>query len=108
MCIRDRVVKAAQVHFAEGMQQTKFDLYLSNIQRGVVQSFEIIRKFLVQHMKDSGRTTDVAASMGRTANIEQDVLNGEYRFFAQASSDSLTPAARLSRMQAVAEIVTAY
>jgi hypothetical protein len=103
-----KVRKAAEIHFAEGMQQTKFDLYLSNIQRGVVQSFEIMRKFLVQHMKDSGRTEDTATAMGRTANIEQQVLEGEYRFFAQASSDSLTPAARLARMQAVAEIVTAY
>ncbi len=100
-----RVRKAAEVHFAEGMQQTKFDLFLSNIQRGVVKAFEITRRLLLQHMDDQG---DTAYSMGQSVNVQPQVLEGDYRFFAQAASDSLTPAARLARQQAISEIVNAY
>lgn len=103
-----KVRKAAEVHFAEGMQQTKFDLFLSNIQRGVVGVFEKLRLQLAQHMEQSQSDFEEAYFGGTSVEIDRDTLSGNYRVFAQAASDSLTPAARLAKQQAVAEIVNAY
>lgn len=100
-----KVRKAAEVHFAEGMQQTKFDLYLSSIQEGVVETFEIMRALLRQHVDSEG---DRAYANGQQAETTPDQLSKDVRFFAMAASDSLTPAARLSRMEGIAKIVMSY
>jgi hypothetical protein len=103
-----KVRKAAEVHFAEAVQQIKFDGYLSNIQRGIVKVYEKLRLQLIQHLNESGAETDIAYSAGQSVEVDQDTLSETYRFFAAAASDSMTPAARLAKQQTIAEIVNAY
>lgn len=100
-----KVRKAAEIHAAEAMQQAKFDLYLSNIQEGIVEVFDQMRDLLLEGMPETG---DTAYSGGHEVSITPDILSTPVRFFSQASADRMTAAARLAKQQVVHDIVIEY
>lgn len=102
-----RVRKAAEVHFAEQMQQTKFDLFLANIQRGVKETFRIMMAIELKHMGDEGDTVN-DETKGISVTVTRQQVEKKFRFLPQASTDSISPAARLAKQQVVAQIVNAY
>lgn len=102
-----RVRKAAEIHFAEQMQQTKFDLFLACIQRGVKDTFRIMSAILLQQMGESGETV-FDRSTGRQVTVTPSELKGKFRFLPQASSDSVSPAQRLARQQTITQVVIQY
>lgn len=99
--------KAAEIHFAEEMQQTKFGLFLSNIQAGVEETFRIMMLIMLQHMKESGRA-DTANANGQEIVVDPDDLEKKFRFLPQASSDSVSPASRLAKQQGIFAIFMQY
>ncbi len=104
-----KVVKAAQVHFAEAMQQTKFDLYLSNIQQGVKETFRLMISILLKHMnEDPSNQTAYDMETGKSVTITPEQLEKRFRFLPQATSDAISPASRLARQKAISEIATSY
>lgn len=102
-------LKAAQIHFAEAMQQVKFDLFLSCIKQGVEETFRLMISMLLRHFEDDpGIGTATDNDTGQTVTITAEQLKKNFRFLATASSDAISPAARLQKQQAVDAIVTDY
>lgn len=98
--------KAAEVHFAEAMIQTKFDLFLANIQRGVKETFRLMMAILLKHMNEDGDTATTA--QGATVQVTPQQLKQKFRFLPQASTDAISPATRLARQEAIKQMVNEY
>lgn len=103
-----RVRKAAEIHFAEEMQQTKFDLFLANIQRGVKETFRILSVLLLQQMDEQQSDGESVNDGMRQVTVTAQQLRARFRFLPQASTDAVSPAQRLARMQTIAAIVQQY
>lgn len=101
-----KVRKAAEIHFAEAMQQTKFDLFLSNIQRGVKETFRIMMLLLLHKMPDGGG--EEVLSGNQIVSITSDDIRRTLRFIPQATTDSISPAQRLMRQETIKRYVTEY
>lgn len=96
--------KAAEIHFAEQVQQTKFDLFLANIQRGIKETFRIMMAIILHNMDAS----DTVREGQEEVTVTPEDLEKKYRFIPQASTDAVSPASRLARQQAIAQIVIQY
>jgi len=99
-----KVRKAAEVQFSEAMMQTKFDLFLSNAQRGVMEDFKLMLAYQLQHMSDE----DSVVQGGQKTTINKEQAERKFQFIPQANSESASPSLRMQKMQQVAEIVTQY
>lgn len=99
-----KVRKAAEVQFSEAMMQTKFDLFLSNAQRGVQDTFKLMLAYQLQHMADE----DSVVQQGQKVTVTSDQAKQKFQFIPQANSESASPSLRLQKMSQIAQIVQQY
>lgn len=99
--------KAAEIHFAEAMQQVKFDLFVANIQRGVKETARITLAIMADHMRQ-GADHEKASAGGKEVGVTPEQITKKYRFLPQSSSEHISPAARLAKQQLIKEIVTEW
>lgn len=97
-------VKAAQVHFEEAMQQSKFDFFLSNIHRGVKDALYLA---FVTLLKAKEELQEPVVVNGKEIDLKPEDVSDRFRIIPQASTDAISPAQRLAKGMSVAQIVRA-
>lgn len=94
-----KVRKNAEVEFTGQMMQTKFDLVVTNLQRGLEDAVYIMLAYLLKF----GRESEQVIANGEVVEIDAEDIADEYRIVPQVSSENINSQSRIERITALTQ-----